>query len=93
MTGFTATTTRRNMLLQQRLAQVVPAMTASPQPTVPPDFAIEVAENEGMPSRSNSSGTPLPPAPIRRLTGTLTLGLSRTRAATGGLWSGGSKRR
>jgi hypothetical protein len=60
-------------------------MTVSTHPTVPQDFSIQVAENEGMPSRSNSRGSP--PAPTRRLTGTLTLGLSKTRAATGGLWS------
>ena len=60
-------------------------MTGSTNPTVSQDFSIQVAENEGMPSRSNSWG--YPPAPNRRLTGTLTLGLSKTRAATGGLWS------
>ena len=62
-------------------------MTGSTHPTVPPDFAIQVAENEGMPSRPNSRGSPPPPAPIRRVTGTLTLGLSKTRAATDGLRS------
>ena len=62
-------------------------MTGRTHRTVPPDFAIQVAENEGMPSRSISRGSPPPPAPTRRLTGTLTLGLSKTRAATGGLWS------
>ncbi len=60
-------------------------MTVSTHPTVPQDFSIQVAENEGMPSRSNSRGSP--PLPARRLTGTLTLGLSKTRAATRGLWS------
>lgn len=62
-------------------------MTSSTHPTLPQDFAIQVAENEGMPTRPNSRASPLPAAPTRRLTGTLTLGLSRTRAATNGLWS------
>ncbi|TCS59021.1 hypothetical protein EDD52_12351 [Primorskyibacter sedentarius] len=62
-------------------------MTGNTHPTVPQDFSIEVAENEGMPSRSIFRDSPLPAAPTPRLTGTLTLGLSRTRAATGGLWS------
>ena len=62
-------------------------MTSSTHPTVPPDFAIQVAENEGMPTSSNSRDHPPPPAPTRRMTGTLRLGISRTRAATGGLWS------
>lgn len=62
-------------------------MTSSTHPTLPQDFAIQVAENEGMPTRPNSRASPLPAAPTRRLTGTLTLGLSRTRAATGRLWS------
>lgn len=62
-------------------------MTSSTHPTVPTDFSIQVAENEGMPTRPNSRASPLAPAPTRRLTGTLTLGLSRTRAATNGLWS------
>ncbi|WP_322786401.1 hypothetical protein [Pseudophaeobacter arcticus] len=62
-------------------------MTGSTRPTVQQDFPIQVAENEGMPSRSNSRGSPPPPAPTRRLTGTLTLGLSKTRAETGDLWS------
>ncbi|NKX44466.1 hypothetical protein [Roseicyclus persicicus] len=62
-------------------------MTASTHPTAPRDFAIEVAENEGMPSRSIATGRPPKPAPTRRLTGTLTLGPSMARAAAGGLWS------
>jgi len=62
-------------------------MTGSSQLTVPQDFAIQVAENEGMPTRPNSKGSPPPPAPTRRLTGTLSLGPSNTRGATGGLWS------
>lgn len=62
-------------------------MTSSTHPTLPQDFAIQVAENEGMPTRPNSRASPLPAAPTRRLTGTLTLGLSRTRAATNELWS------
>ncbi len=75
------------------LAQIVAPMTSSTHPTLPQDFAIQVAENEGMPTRPNSRASPLAPAPTRRLTGTLTLGLSRTRAATGGLWSAKDKLR
>ena len=66
-------------------------MTVSTHPTVPQDFPIQVAENEGMPSRSNFRGFAPLPAPTRRLTGTLKLGLSETRAATGGLWSAKEK--
>ena len=62
-------------------------MTGSTHPTVPQDFSIQVAENEGMPTRPNSRASPQPAAPTRRLTGTLKLGLPWTRAATGGLWS------
>lgn len=59
-------------------------MTSSTHPTLPQDFAIQVAENEGMPTRPNSRASPLPAAPTRRLTGTLTLGLSRlARQPTG----------
>ncbi len=57
-------------------------MTGGAHPTVPQDFVIHVAENEGMPSRTNSKGARPPPAPTRRLTGTLTLGLSRKVAET-----------
>ncbi|GHF75299.1 hypothetical protein GCM10017056_52240 [Seohaeicola zhoushanensis] len=66
-------------------------MTGGSHPTVPQDFAIQVAENEGMPTRPNSRGSPPPPAPTRRLTGTLTLGPSKTRGATGGLRSAKEK--
>jgi hypothetical protein len=38
------------------LAQVVAPMTGSTHPTVPQDFSIQVAENEGMPPRPNSEG-------------------------------------
>lgn len=62
-------------------------MIVSTRPTVPQDFAIQVAENEGMPSRPNLKVSLTPVARTRRLTGTLTLELSKTRAATGGLWS------
>lgn len=62
-------------------------MTGRTHPTVPQDFAIQVAENEGMPSRSNSKGSLTPVARTRRLTGTLTLELSKAPAATGGIWS------
>ena len=62
-------------------------MTVSSLPTVPQDFSIQVAENEGMPSQAKSRGSPPPPAPTRRLTGTLTLGSSKKRGATGALWS------
>ena len=51
---------------------------------MPQDFPIQVAENEGMPSRPNPRGSPPLAARTRRLTGTLTLGLSKTRAATAG---------
>ena len=61
-------------------------MTGS-TPTVPQDFSIQVAENEGMPSRPNSKASLTPVARTRRLTGTLTLELSKTPAATGGIWS------
>lgn len=62
-------------------------MTGSTHPTVPQDFSIQVAENEGMPSRPNSKASLTPVARTRRLTGTLTLELSKTPAATGGIWS------
>lgn len=62
-------------------------MTGSTRPTVPQDFAIQVAENEGMPSRPNSKASLTPVARTRRPTGTLTLELSKTRPATGGIWS------
>ena len=62
-------------------AEVVFAMTGHARPTVPQDFPIEAAENENMPSTPNSKVTPPPVARTRRLTGTLTLGLSKTRTA------------
>jgi hypothetical protein len=62
-------------------------MTGSTYPTVPQDFSIQVAENEGMPSRPNFNPPPPPTARTLRLTGTLTLGLSTTSGATDGLWS------
>ncbi|WP_147277363.1 hypothetical protein [Rhodovulum sp. 12E13] len=62
-------------------------MTDSTRPTVPQDFSIQVAENEGMPSRPNSKASPTPVARTRRLTGTLTLELSKAPEATGGIWS------
>lgn len=57
-------------------------MTDSTRPTLPQDFPIEVAENEGMPPGPDSIGFSPPFAPTRRVTGTLTLALSKTRAAT-----------
>ncbi len=48
---------------------------------------MQVAENEGMPPGPNSKASLTPVARTRRLTGTLTLGLSKTPAATGGIWS------
>jgi hypothetical protein len=51
-------------------------MTSSTHPTVPTDFSIQVAKNEGMPTRPNSRASPQPAAPTRRLTGTLTLARS-----------------
>jgi hypothetical protein len=62
-------------------------MTGSTHPTLPQDFAIQVAENEGMPSRSNFNASLPQVVRTRRLTGTLTLGPSKTRAANDGLWS------
>lgn len=62
-------------------------MTGITPPKFPQEFPIQVAENEGMPSRSNFKGSPPPAARTRRLTGTLTLGLSKTRAAADGLRS------
>lgn len=62
-------------------------MTNSTQPIVPTDFSIQVAENEGMPTRPNCSASPLPAAPTRRLTGTLTLRSSKTHASNCELWS------
>ena len=62
-------------------------MTGSTHPTVPQDFSIQVAENEGMPPNRSFKAPPPQAAHTRRLTGTLTLGLSRTRAATNALWS------
>ena len=62
-------------------------MTDHTPPTVTQEFPIQVAENEGMPSRPNSKGSTPSVVRTRRLTGTLTLGPSKTRAATDGLWS------
>jgi hypothetical protein len=62
-------------------------MTGRTHPTVPQDFPIQVAENEGMPTRPNSKGSPPPVARPRRLTGTLTLWPSKTHPATDGPWS------
>lgn len=59
-------------------------MTGSTHPIVPQDFSIQVAENEGMPSRLGSKGCLPPDVRTRRLTGTLTLGLSKIGAATDG---------
>jgi hypothetical protein len=61
-------------------AQVVAPMTGSTHPTVPQDFSIQVAENEGMPPGPNSKASLIPVARTRRLTGTLTLELSKTPA-------------
>jgi hypothetical protein len=66
-------------------------MTGSTHPTVPQDFSIQVAENEGMPSRPNFKVPPPLAARTRRLTGTLALRLSKTSAATDGLWSARDK--
>ena len=63
------------------------SMTSSARPTIPQDFPIQVAENEGMPSRPDSNGSWPPIAPTRRVTGTLTLRLSKTRATIDGLRS------
>lgn len=60
-------------------------MIVSANATVPQDYSIQVAENEGLPSRPNSKRSLPPVARPRRLTGTLTLGLSRTRPAPDGL--------
>jgi len=67
-------------------------MTGSTRPTAPKDYSIQVAENEGMPSRSSPRGAPQPPARARRLSGTLTLGLSKTRATAEGLRSASEER-
>ncbi len=56
-------------------------MTCSTRPTIPKDFSIEVAENEGMPSRSVSKGFSPSFALNGGVTETLTLGLSKTPAA------------
>lgn len=61
-------------------------MTGSTHSTLLQDFAIQIAENEGMPSRPNSKRPTLPVTRFRRLTGTLTLGLSQTRATIDGPW-------
>lgn len=66
-------------------------MTGSARPRVPQEFPLQVAENEGMPSGSLSRDAPLPAAPTRRLTGTLTLGLSKTRLTAEGLRSASEK--
>jgi len=66
-------------------------MTGRNHPTVPQDFSIQVAENEGMPSGPISKRSPPSVARSRRLAGTLSLGLSKTHAATGGLWSAKEK--
>ena len=63
-------------------------MTGSTHPTVPQDFSIQVAENEGMPSRPNFKAPQPPTLRTRRLIGTLVLRLSKTSAANDGLWSG-----
>jgi hypothetical protein len=62
-------------------------MTGSTRPTIPQVVPIQVAENDGMPSRPNFEPPQTPAARTRRLTGTLTLGLSKTRVANGRLRS------
>lgn len=62
-------------------------MTGSTNPTVPRDFAIQVAKDGGTPPGPNSKASLTPVARPRRLTGTLTLELSKTPAATRGIWS------
>jgi hypothetical protein len=62
-------------------------MTGSTHPTVAQDFSIQVAENEGMPPGPDFIRFSLPFAPTNRVTGALTLALSKTRKATDGLRS------
>ena len=62
-------------------------MTPRTLQTVPEDFAIQVAEKEGMPSKPNPEGSVLHIARPRRLMGTFTFGQSMKRAAAGVLWS------
>ena len=62
-------------------------MTGSTDTTRPQDFAIHVAENEGMPTRSRLRDATIMPAHPRRLVGTLTLGLSQSLLGTRGIWS------
>ena len=64
-------------------------MTCSTHPTIPQDFAIQVAENEGMPPRPKPSNvSPQPAARARRLTGTRKLGPPKTHSAANGFCSG-----
>lgn len=67
-------------------------MTRSALPTATQDFSIHVAENEGMPSLSSRRDAPQWPARTRRLSGTLTLGLSKTRAAADSIRSASEER-
>lgn len=62
-------------------------MTDGNRSTLPQDFPIEVAENEGMPPGPDSKRSSPPIAPVGRVAGTLTLGLTTTSAATGGVRS------
>lgn len=66
-------------------------MTSSTRPTAPQDFSIQVAENEGMPSRSSRRDAPPPTARVQRLSGTLTLGLSKTSSTAEGLRTASEK--
>jgi hypothetical protein len=52
-------------------------MTGSTHPTLTQEFAIQVAENEGMPPMPNFEGALLQVVRTRLLTGTLTLGHRR----------------
>jgi hypothetical protein len=60
-------------------------MTNRTGQTLPQDFPIEVAENEGMPPGPDSRGFSPPFAPTRRVSGTPMFGLSKTRTAIDGL--------
>lgn len=64
-------------------------MTCSTHPAIPQDFAIQVAENEGMPPRPKPSNASLQSiARARRLTGTRKLGPPKTHSAANDFCSG-----
>jgi hypothetical protein len=66
-------------------------MTRSAHPTVPQDFSIQVAENEGMPPRPDLEDIPPHFACPGRQTGTHRLSSLKGKVVTGGAWAARKK--